>query len=185
MLAVQSPIDYDVVIPALPLDIDAFVSARDRIALTPHGGAAMFVLALVAYAQDPRGAEAFLTVMLRSDLLDDDREGYRNKRPRRARRLDFESRIAGHPEIARSYVQGTSAADGYALKAGPWVVRVRVTAQSVEGETRAKVFVWSTGADSARPITVERNANGVWKAAEWSSLEVGVRGAAKGSEGEL
>lgn len=181
----NEPIEHDVAIPTLPLDIDAFIAARDRIAVTPQGGAAMFVLALNAYAQSPRDGEAFLTVMLRSDLLDDDRGGYRNKRPRRARRLDFESRIAAHPEIARSYIEGTTPADGYALKGGPWRVRVRITAHSAESETRAKVFVWSAGADSPRPITLERNANGLWKAAEWSSLEVGVRAPAKRDEGEL
>jgi hypothetical protein len=34
------------------------------------------------------------------------------------------------------------------------------------------VFVWSTGASSARPITLTKNKNGIWKVKGFSSLVV-------------
>ena len=64
--------------------------------------------------------------------------------------------------------------DGYALPAGALSVRVKQQANSVQGD-RAKVFVFSSGADSPRPVSLAMNDKGLWKATEWSSLEVGVR----------
>ena len=43
------------------------------------------------------------------------------------------------------------------------------------GEDTAKMFVWSTGADSPRPVHLVKNNRGVWKAKNWNSLSVGVR----------
>ena len=49
-------------------------------------------------------------------------------------------------------------------------------------EGRLKVFVASSGAASPRPVTLQRNNRGLWKAVEWSSLTLGV--AAPSSEDE-
>ena len=42
-------------------------------------------------------------------------------------------------------------------------------------DERAKLFVFSSGADSPRPVTVKKNNRGLWKATSYSSLDVGVR----------
>jgi hypothetical protein len=42
-------------------------------------------------------------------------------------------------------------------------------------DTKAKVFVTSSGADTARPIHLLKNDKGFWKANNWSSLVVGVK----------
>lgn len=43
------------------------------------------------------------------------------------------------------------------------------------GDGLVKLFLYSSGADSPRPIQLSRNDKGLWKAYSWSSLESGVR----------
>ncbi len=47
------------------------------------------------------------------------------------------------------------------------------------------MYLWSTGADTPRPIALERNDKGLWKAFEWSSLEVDVRPPSRRTRDEL
>ena len=43
-------------------------------------------------------------------------------------------------------------------------MRVRQQRDSLQGDDKARVFVHSTGADSPRPVSLERNDKGFWKA---------------------
>ncbi|MBL9019865.1 MAG: hypothetical protein JNL83_37115 [Myxococcales bacterium] len=168
-------IEHVVEIGPLPATIDEYLVMRDRVARTPEGGAAAFAIALVCYARDPAHGLPYVTVAIAMDLLDDDPTGYKGRRPRRAIVQNLTDRLNGpKAHIPRSYVQGTRWEDGYALPAGALTVRVKQQANSVQGE-RAKVFVFSSGADTPRPVSLARNDKGLWKATEWSSLEVGVR----------
>jgi hypothetical protein len=175
-------LEHTITLERVPSTLDDFLALRDVHARTPRGAAAMFALALVLYSQDRALGSLCVLVSTRNDLLDDDAQGYKGKRLRRARALDLESRVGSKPHIARSYVQGTAHSAGYVLPPPPWTIRVREQKNSVESETRAKMFVWSTGADSPRPISLERNDKGLWKAYEWSSLEVDVRPPARASD---
>jgi hypothetical protein len=85
--------------------------------------------------------------------------------------------LAPNTHVARSYVAGAVPGNGYAFDEGAIVVKFRPQAKmagSVASGER-KVFVWSGGADTARPVTLRCNAKGFWKVAEFSSLTVGVR----------
>ncbi len=181
----RSVIEHTVTLPAIPSDLDAFLTLREAHARTPHGGAAMFALALIVYARDRDVGSLCVLVSTRSDLLDTDPNGYRGKRLRRARALDLAQRVGATPHIARSYAQGTTPEDGYQLAQGPLTIRVREQPGSVGADGRAKMYVWSTGAPSPRPISLERNDKGIWKAFEWSSLEVGVQAPPAGPGDEL
>jgi hypothetical protein len=167
-------IEHTIEIGELPATIDAFIAMRDRVARTPEGGAAVMAMALACYARDPAAGLPYVTVAIAMDLLEDDPAGYKGRRPRRVILQNLRDRLHGEKaHIARSYVQGTRWDDGYALPAGPLTVRVKQQANSVQGE-RAKMFVYSSGADTPRPVSLARNDKGLWKATEWSSLEVGV-----------
>ena len=166
---------HDIPIGRLPATIEDFVVLRDRIATTPQGGAAAFAIALACYARDPSHGLAYVTISVASDLLDDDPDGYKGRSPRRAIVRNLRDRIDGKTHIPRSYVQGTRCEAGYVLPDGDLVVRVKQQRDSVQSADRAKMFVYSTGADTPRPVSLARNAKGLWKATEWSSLEVGVR----------
>ena len=135
----------------------------------------MFALALMVYAADRAVGANCVLVSVVAALLDDAPSGYRGKTLRRARALDLESRVGAKPYIARSYAQGTTPAHGYVLPSGPLTIRVRQQPNGVDTASgKAKMFVWSTGAPTPRPISPERNERGLWKATEWSSPEVDV-----------
>ena len=87
-----------------------------------------------------------------------------------------------HPNdyIARSYVAGTSPHTGYFLPLDTTnsIVVIFRPQDKLVGSIESgeyKVFIWSTGADTARPIQLKRNAKGLWKVNEFSSLTVGIQ----------
>lgn len=178
-------IEHQIAIGPLPATIDDYLAMRDRVARTPEGGAAAFAIALACYARDPAQGLPFVTVAIAMDLLDDDPAGYKGRRPRRAILQNLKDRLGGKAHIARSYVQGTRFEDGYALPPGDLVVRVKQQRDSLQGADRAKLFVYSTGADTPRPVALARNDKGLWKATEWSSLEVGIRAPATDRSDDL
>jgi hypothetical protein len=166
--------EWVVEVPGLPATVEELVALRDRIATTPEGGAAVMVLALLAYAQDPALGARFLTVALDQSQLQDGPDGFKGKQPGRMVLQNAKDRIGKAPGIARSYVQGTSNKDDYALPAPPWRLSGREQPGDVQG-AKAKTFVRSTGADSPRPVHLAKNERGHWKATNWSSLEVGIK----------
>lgn len=160
----------------MPKTLEDFLALRDRVATSPEGGAAMFALALLAYANDPERNVPFITVSIWMSLLDADPGGYQGKRPRRALLDALHDRVAKAPHIARSYFLGTSPESGYAIAPDAQLeVGVRLQPDSFPTASTARLFVRSSGADSPRPITLTKNDKGLWKANSWSSLEVGVR----------
>lgn len=167
----------EVEVPVLPATVTEFVDLRNGIAVTPEGGAAMFVVAMETYAADSELGLDFFTAILvnNSTLLRDDPNGYGGKAPGNSasyliRRLD------DTPWIATSYWLGTSPGNEYRIPVGsPRIARVSRNPYSVISETEVKVYVFCTGADSPRPVRLQRNNRGVWKVVEFSSLVLGVR----------
>lgn len=169
----MSNIDHVLELGPLPASLEAFLALRDRLGREAIGGAALFALALIEYVADPVAHEPFVTVMLTMPHLVDDPAGYKGRRPHHTVLRNLRDRLVAKPHTARSYAQGTRFEDGYALPAAI-TMKVRVQGNSELAPDRAKVYVHSTGADSPRPVTLHRNDKGLWKAHEWSSLEVGV-----------
>lgn len=161
-------------VAGLPATVEELVALRDRIATTPEGGVTILVLAFLAYVQDPALGARYLTVALDQTQLSDGPDGYKGKQPGRMVLQNARDRMGKAPWIARSYVQGTSPADAYALPAAPWRLSGREQPGDSQG-AKAKIFVRSTGADSPRPVHLTKNDKGYWKATNWSSIEVGVR----------
>lgn len=161
-------------LPGLPATPEELVALRDRLATTPHGGAAILALALLAYSQDPALGTRFMTIAIEPRQLGDAPDGYKGKQPSRNVLQNLKDRIGRAPRIARSYLQGTTSANDFALPPPPWRVRVREQPGDVQAE-QARVFVWSTGAGTPRPVHLVKNDKGLWKASNWSSLEVGIQ----------
>jgi len=158
----------------VPTSADDMVALRDSLATTPHGGAATFVAAMLAYSQDVDLGIQCMTVAIEADQLVGGPKGVKGKQPSNPCLQRLRERLGSKPYLARSYVQGTSPQGSYDLPGGPLVVKVKEQAGDV-GADRAKVFVYSTGADSPRPIQLTKNNRGLWKANNWSSLETGCR----------
>ncbi len=165
-----------VTIAALPRSIEEFVALRDRTATTPQGGAAMMVVALLLYAQDETLGQQCLAAAVAGERLSEGGGGYQGWRMRRGDLQRIRDQINAQPYLPQSYIQGTSPAAGYRLPAPPYVLNF--TSNPYSGDPAAgrfKAFVACSGAATPRPVTVRRNALGIWQAYEWSSLVVGVQ----------
>lgn len=161
-------------LPEVPATIEEFVAFRDATATTPEGGAAVFVLAMLQYVADEKlGLEA-LTVALDRYHLSKSNAVYRGFGPGLSVRRQFKDYLGTRPYLAASYVAGTSPDTGYQL---PEQLKVSLSrnAYSNLAPNRIKVFVACSGAASPRPMTLQVNNRGIWKAYEFSSFLVGVR----------
>lgn len=158
----------------LPTSVDAFLDFRNGCAGSPEGAAATFTLAMVIYAENPELGMQCLTIAIHPDQLEDDSEEgvYMDKRPTRRDMENMKSRVGDKPETARSYIRETTTDTDYRLPDDDLTIVVR-DGQDYGDDVR--VFVYSTGADSPRPIRLRESSNGYWKAVEWSSLTVGVK----------
>lgn len=160
----------------IPQTIEQFITLHEQIAQTPEGGAAAVVVALLVYAADEALGRQCLTIVVDQDELQDGSNGYQGKQLP-AQRLQFvRSQLKGREYLPRSYIQGTTPQNGYALPEPPYRIVCSSNPYSGDRETgRYKVFVACSGADSPRPVTLKRNDKGIWKVTEWSSLIIGIK----------
>lgn len=169
----------DISIPMLPTSIDTFMNLRDRVAMTPDGGAAMFVVALILFADPATRAvgEQALIAMADASLLDSSPVGYKGYALRRTASQLLDRQLGKAPYLPKSYIIGAEPANNYRLPKFPWTIRLGVNQYSGSPtDGKVKLYVTCAGASTPRPITVQRNTRGMWKALEWSSLLVGVTG---------
>jgi hypothetical protein len=162
---------------SIPSDIDTieeFLTFRDGSAGTPEGGAAVLVQALLLFEQDHGLGHDALVIALDRNSLSKTSGGYKGFTYSPSIREYVNRYIKTKPYLARSYIQATTPQDGYML---PEELEITISKNihSTISEDRVKVFIHSTGADTPRPVTLQRNNRGIWKAAELSSLFVGVR----------
>lgn len=177
--------------PPIPRNIEEFISLRDRIASTPEGGATCFVMALIRYADpDPsihaEGVSMMIVSMAEDNVIQstgqDSYHGYG------LHRSDIDRLARVTPEIANSYIAGATPENDYTIP-NPNCASVgfrdqeKYTANAAEGTK--KVFIWSGGAATARPLTLKRNVKGIWKAFEFSSLVVEVQSPASASHASM
>ena len=161
-----------VTVDKLPTSTEEFIKFRDEIAQTPEGGAVAFIVASILYSKDPNMGRECVVIQTDMSQVQQSNSGYKGYNLTSSN--DFQlKQIDSRKHIPFSYVQGTSNESGYAVPAGAMKFKIERSVKTDDGKT--KVFVWSTGADSARPITLRQNDKGVWKAHEFSSLMVGVR----------
>jgi len=163
-------------IETLAQSVEEFVTLRNEVAHTPYGGAVMMVVALLAYAQDRELGQQCLTVAVDRERLQKGVKGYKGWQLRNADLQRIRLQISGKEYLPRSYFQGATPENGYQLPSPPFVFEISENPYSGDvASGKYKVFVTSSGAPSPRPVTVQRNDKGVWKAFEWSSLIMGVQ----------
>lgn len=173
-------------ISRLPQNIDVFLEVRDKIAQTPEGGAAMFIVACMMYVNSSDNDLAPMTVALAKKRLQENAKGYKGYIPNPSDLRLIKDQLKRYPFLPNSYVLGTSPQEGYSLSDKPLKFSFSTNTYSGSAdEGKIKLFVPSSGADSPRPIRVTRNDKGVWKADEWSSLLVGIRTPPKADNDDL
>jgi hypothetical protein len=173
-------------VDTLPVSIEGFVAMRDRTADTPEGGAAVMVMALLAYAKNEALGQQCLAVAVDRQWLEEGPGGYRGYRLRTPDVRRIRTQMSSGPHIPRSYIRGTNPENGYRLPESPYVLDLSASPYSGDPASgMVKVFVVSSGASNPRPVTVRRNNRGVWKAYEWSSLTMGVVPPVQGIDDDL
>jgi len=94
----------------------------------------------------------------------------------------IKTQLCRQPYIPDSYFVGTSPENDYRIDEGN--LQLDITTNPYSGDPSSgkfKVFVRSSGADSARPVQLQRNNKGIWKVKEFTSLIVGIRETANGT----
>ena len=97
----------------LPHSIEEYVALRDRVAHTPHGGAAMMVAAMLAYAEGEELGRQCLTVAVDRGRLEEGPDGYRGWQLRARDRRLIRAQLDDHPYIPRSYIRSATPENGY------------------------------------------------------------------------
>jgi hypothetical protein len=164
----------------IPGSIDDFVALRNQVATTPQGGAAMMVVALLAYVEDKELGQQCLAVAVDRGRLSEGPKGYKGWQLSNRDLQFLRNQLSGKAYLPRSYIEGTTPENGYELAASPYAVECTDNQYSGDVDSGMyKVFVACSGAATPRPVTVKANNKGIWKASEWSSLIVGVQPPAK------
>lgn len=162
-------------IKSIPKSVDEFIALRDEIAKTPEGGASMFVIALLIFSQDE--ALGLQCLVLAADMnrlvTGNTYKGYS------LMKQDMDliySQLGKQKYIPKTYFKGATPDNNYQIPSENLVLEFSSNQYSGDkSKGTFKVFVFGTGADSPRPITTKMNDKGIWKAAEWSSVIVGVK----------
>jgi len=162
-------------IDTLPKNIDEFISLRNEIAKSPEGGAAIMIVALILYSHDENFGKQCLTVAVTQDQLIEGNY-YKGYKLLNSQMSLIESQIAHQKYIPNSYINGTSPDNNYELPKNNLTLNfTRNKYSGTEQSGSVKVFVLCSGADTARPVRVEKNDKGIWKASEYSTLIVGIK----------
>jgi hypothetical protein len=168
----QLPAGSTVQIGPVPETAEAFSQLCRRLCRTPEGAAAAMVTVMLACNEQERKGMTFATILLHPDRL---RAGklWQDKEPGQHAR-DMLRIAMTKPYVARSYLLGSSPANGY-RPTGPFRVRWQRHARPNPGSGRRRVMLVSSGADNPRPVTLRKGPEGLWRVDEASSLFVGVR----------
>jgi hypothetical protein len=168
---------YTVTIESIPQSINDFIKMRDNISKTPQGGVVMLLVALKMYELNKE--EGYKALVVATDMA-------RLHKGRSIRSYEgyslggnypnmLNSVFSRFPYIASSYFPGTKPSDGYKMKQGPYNFTFTPHRYRPQNDEQHTLFVPCSGADSPRPVQVKKNNKGIWKAAEYSSILVGIR----------
>ncbi len=160
-------------VESIPESSEDFIAFRDKIAVTPEGGAAAFLVACIMYNQNPQIGRECIIIQTDASQLQPSNQGYKGF-DLTSTNNNLISQLKEKPYIIHSYIQGTHSEKGYVLPSLPYNFLIERT-EKTDGGKYVKVFVCSTGADTSRPIRMSKNEKGIWKGIEYSSLFVGVK----------
>ncbi len=157
-----------------PQSVEEFLSLREKIGYNPEGGAVMFLLALKTYVENPQLGKQFLVLSVAKNRLvpGDFYKGYALNR----NDMYLADRLEKYPYVPYSYISGTTPENNYqASEPFTYTIIFQDNSGDPQTDKYVKIFIVSSGADTARPVTLEKNNKGLWKVSEFSSLVVGVR----------
>lgn len=129
--------------PKLPETQEDFQSLLIEQIATPWGCAAMFIVALNVYVENPELGRICLDMV-------------RLEEPMSQAELEnvFHVLRAQYPFVARSYIAGATPENGYAAPEGDWVIYIKMTDEKGLRRKSKTVYVGCSGTGSYRPITL-------------------------------
>lgn len=158
-----------------PSTIEEFKAIQATTATTPEGGAAVLVLAMSMYGKNPELGRKAVTL----SVLSKNRQ--KSNKPTAVDGVDLggsDSYLMGQLDkykmLPNGYWKGAEPANGYSPSL-PLTVETFTNPYSGDETTgKIKLFVATKGASSFRPVSVEKDADGLWRVKEMSSLFVGM-----------
>ena len=134
---------------SIPNNVAELSALPEAVLATPFQAAALTVLALCRYCEDPQSGIEML------DFL-------KGPKPLSAYEKQFlKDRLKGKEYVAYSYWAGTSVQNNYTPTI-PYTVTIMENPYSYAEDGYAKLFIKSSGADSARPISLRRKGQDQW-----------------------
>lgn len=162
----------NIAVDKIPSTTEEFIEFRDKLAVSPEGGAVAFIVACLIFTQNEKVGRECIIIQTDPSQLQSSNVGYKGY-DLTSSNSNLIAQLKQKSFIVNSYVHGTSNQNGYALPNLPFNFSIEKS-EATDGGKYIKVFVRSTGADTARPIRVNQNDKGIWKGMEYSSLFVGV-----------
>ena len=160
----------------IPTNIEEFVEMRNQKAKRVKGAAAMFLLALKIYSQNPELGKHCIVVMVDRKLL---KEGntYKGFSILSSDMSLIKNQINKNKLIPNSYIKGSKTTNNYAVNL-PYEYEFLIQKEHYSGHVPKKddykLFVTCSGASSPRPMSLRKNNRGIWKVCNWSSVLVGI-----------
>ncbi|AOP35777.1 hypothetical protein A0128_19190 [Leptospira tipperaryensis] len=159
-----------------PIDLTSFDSFRTEQSSSPQGTLISLIAALDLYSKNKEEGTKALILIVDSSFLTQDSNGYKGFSLNKNIADLIKRQLEQHPYLIGSYLPGSSAANNYKPNGAPYSFTLTANRFSgTEESGQRKLFIPSSGADTARPVTLKRNAKGAWKAHEFSSLLVGIK----------
>lgn len=179
----------EVTFTQIPQTVDEFVNLRNSLfaeKLSPFEGsargAALLILAGYIYSNldEELGLQCAVVALDRKELMKGKGPtSYKGKTLTIPNRERFR-RFKALPYLMRSYFVGSEPENDYQFQTPMTLVffsnRHSVVNCADDGQIIGyKVFVFCSGADTPRPVTMKINNRGIWKAKEFSSITVSVK----------
>lgn len=163
-----------ILIDRVPSSTEEFIALRNKIGTTPEGGAAIFILATIKYTQDSEMGRHWVIIATDPYWLSASSSNRAYKGFDLGNSANFSlQQLDQKKYIPYSYIKGTSFQNAYEPERLPYQITIERLADA--GDGMVKVFINTSGADAARPITMNKNDAGIWKGFEYSSIFVGVK----------
>lgn len=152
--------------PGLPKTMEEFEARVAEKALDPKQAAKLWFDAVFVYMNVDKELGARMITLMTKDK-EWQKKSY------------FMAALKERPYILRSYAKGTAPENNYEMDPNKYVLAIervdRKPFDDKEEDEYVKLFIKSSGADSPRPLTFQRNIRGEYKVFEFSSIYVGIR----------
>ncbi|TGK49742.1 DUF6935 domain-containing protein [Leptospira bouyouniensis] len=158
-----------------PSTIEEFKTIQMATANTPEGAAAVLVLAISMYGKNPElGRKAVVLSVLSKNRQ-------KSNKPTAVDGVDLGGsdpyllgQLDKYKMLPNGYWKGAEPSNGYTPSLPLTVETFTNPYSGDETSGKLKLFVATKGASSYRPVSVEKDADGLWRVKEMSSLFVGM-----------